>query len=111
MQAGSHYLRGQGPRAARELEGGCKHYPTVVLDAVKPGASYFWMPIRHSWAALAGTAGGQDSTPAPFWRLHGVSVQSKLPKRIEGLKRGPCTEPQVVEVTAGGPQISDSCAS
>ena len=48
VQAGSHYLRGQGPRAARELEGGCKHHPTVVLDAVKPGASYFWMPVRHS---------------------------------------------------------------
>lgn len=73
---------GQGPRAAWELEGSCKHYPTVVLDAVKPGASYFWMPVRHSWAALPGTAGGQDSTPAPFWRLHGVSAQSELPKRI-----------------------------
>lgn len=49
MRAGSHHLRGQGPCAARELEGGCEHYPTVVLDAVKPGASYFWMPVRHSW--------------------------------------------------------------
>ena len=51
-------------------EGGFKHHLTGVLDAMKPGATYFWLPVRHSWSALAGMAGGQDSTPvAPFWRL------------------------------------------
>lgn len=48
MRAGSHHLRAKA-LVLRGTRGGCEHYPTVVLDAVKPGASYFWMPVRHSW--------------------------------------------------------------